>query len=81
MAKLLHQVDMVIGVDWLARWNPVIDWTTQRMNIWTGTCWERLQGILMDEVHAVGTVKVFDYGSVEIDPGLDFEILKQPKFW
>ena len=42
VTKLLHQVDMVIGVDWLARWNPVIDWQMQRMNIWTRICWERL---------------------------------------
>ena len=81
VTKLLHQVDMVLGVNWLARWNPVIDWQTQRINIWTGMCWERLQGRILDEVHAVGTVKVFDYRCVEIDPGLDFEILKQPKFW
>ena len=35
----------------------------------------------MDEVHSVGTVKIFDYGCVETGSGLDFEILKQPKFW
>ena len=35
----------------------------------------------MDEVHVVGTVKIFDYGHVENVSRLDFEILRQPKFW
>ena len=26
MTKLLHNVDLVLGINWLSKWNPVIDW-------------------------------------------------------
>ena len=36
MTKLLHQMDLVLGVDWLEMWDPVIDWQNQVVNIWIG---------------------------------------------
>ena len=37
VTKLLKDVDLVLGVNWLSLWNPVIDWREQKMHIWTGT--------------------------------------------
>ena len=51
------------------------------MNIWIGLHWECLQGLLLDGTYTAGTVKLFDYWRVDMDSGLDFEILKEPKFW
>ena len=36
VTKLLYQVDLVLGIDWLERWNPFIDWQKQTVNIWIG---------------------------------------------
>ena len=35
MTKLLHGVDVVLGMTWLRRWNPLIDWVQQVMYIRT----------------------------------------------
>ena len=36
VTQLLHGVDLVLGINWLALWNPVFDWNQQKMNIWIG---------------------------------------------
>ena len=36
VTQLLHDVDLVLGINWLARWNPVVDWRKQIVSIWTG---------------------------------------------
>ena len=76
VTKLLHRVDLVLGVDWLEMWNPVIDWQNQVVNIWTGVQWEQLRGTFLNGEHAVGTVKIFSYMEHSADQVLDFEILK-----
>ena len=81
VTKLLYQVDLVLGIDWLERWNPVIDWQKQTVNIWTGLQWECLQGLLLDRQHTVGTIKLFDYSATATDSDFDFTILNQPQFW
>ena len=34
VTKLLSNVDVVLGMDWLKTWNPVIDWRKQRIYLW-----------------------------------------------
>ena len=40
VTKLLHGVDVVLGMTWLRRWNPLIDWVQQviyiRTQSWLG---------------------------------------------
>ena len=36
VTQLLLGVDLVSGINWLALWNPVVDWKLQKMNIWIG---------------------------------------------
>ena len=36
VTQLLFGVDLVLGINWLALWNPAIDWKLQKMNIWIG---------------------------------------------
>ena len=42
VTKLLRNVDLVLGVNWLALWNPVIDWRKQQMTIWIGKEWSQV---------------------------------------
>ena len=51
------------------------------MHVWTGFQWEKLQGTILSGEHAVGTVKLFSYMEHAADQDVDFEILKQPRFW
>ena len=39
ITKLLSNVDVVLGMDWLARWNPVIDWRRQVMHLYVNRHW------------------------------------------
>ena len=81
VTKLLHDVDLVLGADWLEIWNPVIDWQQYMVNIWTGQCWNQLQGLMLNTEQRIGTVKVFDPQMTAADEIPDFEDLRQPKFW
>ena len=40
--KLLHGVDVVLGMTWLQHWNPLIDWVQQVMYIRTQHGWDRI---------------------------------------
>ena len=82
VTQLLFGVDLVLGINWLALWNPVIDWTSQKMNIWTGREWNQIQGLLLQSEYNTGTVKDFVYCGVEkTDTIPDFIKMKEPKFW
>ena len=48
VTKLLKDVDLVLGVNWLSLWNPVIDWREQKIHMWIGTEWSQVQGMLLD---------------------------------
>ena len=56
VTKLLSNVDVVLGMDWLTRWNPVIDWRKQVMHIWVNRHWDYIHGVLLDSEHKAGTV-------------------------
>ena len=82
VTKLLHGVDMVLGMTWLRRWNPLIDWVQQVMYIRTSHGWGRIRGHMLDSQHHVGTVNILtneDLASLESAP--DITILRTPQFW
>ena len=81
VTKLLSNVDVVLGMDWLCTWNPVIDWRSQKIYLWVHGQWEHVNGILLDAENKVGTVKLFDAytgGDVAVP---DFMVMKTPQFW
>ena len=65
VTKLLKDVDLVLGVNWLSVWNLVINWKEQMMHIWTGKEWSEIQGILLHSNNIIGTVKDFVYYDVD----------------
>ena len=82
VTKLLHSVDVVLGMTWLRRWNPLIDWVQQVMYIRTQQGWDRIRGIFLDSEHRIGTVNVLsdeELASLESAPNI--EILRTPQFW
>ena len=81
VTKLLSNVDVVLGMDWLCTWNPVIDWRKQELYMWVHGQWEHVNGVLLDAENKVGTVKLFDgyFGDAVAVP--DFVVMKAPKFW
>ena len=81
VTKLLKDVDLVLGVNWLSLWNLVIDWREQKMHIWTGTEWRQVQGMLLDSKNNTGTVKDFVSYGVDSEKQIpDFTVMKDPKF-
>ena len=56
VTKLLHGVDVVLGMTWLRRWNPLIDWVQQVMYIRTQHGWDRIRGLFLEKEHRIGTV-------------------------
>ena len=81
VTKLLSNVDVVLGIDWLKRWNPVIDWKKQTMYIWVHGVWNHVHGILLNAEQHIGTVKEFSGYCENVHPVPDFTIMKQPQFW
>ena len=60
VTQLLSNVDLVLGMDWLRKWNPVIDWKRQILYTFVNGNWTQVHGILLDESQHCGTVKVID---------------------
>ena len=81
VTKLLSNVDVVLGMDWLKTWNPVIDWRKQRMHLWVHGQWENVDGVLLDAEQHIGTVKTFDSYSWGDDTVPDISVVKTPQFW
>ena len=82
VTKLLHDVDVVLGMTWLRRWNPLIDWVQQVMYMRTHHGWDRIRGLFLEKEHRIGTVKLLsdeDLASLESAP--DIEILRTLQFW
>ena len=82
ITKLLSNVDVVLGMDWLAQWNPVIDWRRHVMHIWNNKQWEYVTGVLLDSTQQAGSVKKFeDYSVSTHSRSSDWVISKPPKLW
>ena len=82
VTKLLHGVDVVLGMTWLRRWNPLIDWVQQVMYIRTANGWGRITGLFLDSKHQIGTVKLLtDEDLASLDSAPDITILRTPQFW
>ena len=60
ITKLLSNVDVVLGMDWLARWNPVIDWRRQVIHLYVNRHCTQVHGVLLDGTQQVGTIKILD---------------------
>ena len=58
ITKLLHSVDVVLGVNWLCKVNPIIDWRRARMFLPDTLGSSFLAGLWLDAAEKTGTVHV-----------------------
>ena len=58
VTKLLHNVDVVLGMNWLCTVNPIIDWRGARMLLPDTVGSSFLAGFWLDATKKTGTVKV-----------------------
>ena len=86
VSHLLHDVDIVLGNNWLKSVNPLIDWCSGRVYLPAAVHAALLEGKWLSSEHAIGTVKVLSDSaglkSVENSAVQNsLAILKTPKFW
>ena len=87
VTSLLHQVDLMLGVSWLKQVNPLIDWKSGAMHLFSsgfpGCC---LCGQGLESTCEIGTVSII-YSSDQLEALKRPEIQKQisvirnPCFW
>ena len=58
VTKLLHSVNLVLGINWLQTVNPIIDWRGARMFLPESLGTSFLAGFWLDAVEKIGTVQV-----------------------
>ena len=79
VTKLLHGVDVVLGMTWLQRWNPLIDWVQQVMYIRLQNEWDQIRGLFLDKEHHIGIVKILtDAELASLPSAPDITILRTP---
>ena len=87
VTRLLHGVDVVLGMIWLKVADPLIRWSTGQVYIPNSiSSFQKIMGKWMDKQVKVGTVKVLstneELESLKQPSGTaSLEILKSPKFW
>ena len=86
VTNLLHEVDLVLGVNWLELVNPVIDWSSGKVYLPNAVHTALLQGDWLAGHVKAGTVTVLA-GQDQLRTMNDAEVTKQisilktPKFW
>ena len=86
VSKLLHDVDIVLGMNWLESVNPLIDWCGGKIYLPNAVYTAHLSGSWLDNQHKLGTVKIVSTheGLKEIKNEAmrnQLDIIKCPKFW
>ena len=86
VTNLLHDVGLVLGMNWLQTVNPIVDWCGAKLYVPNAAHTALLQGDWLEKYIKVGTVTVLS--SEEELHQLKYErikssisVLKAPKFW
>ena len=86
VTNLLHDVDVILGVNWLELVNPVIDWSNGKIYLPNAVHTALLQGEWLQNQIRAGTVTVL-MGQEDLKQMAEardhrsITVLKQPKFW
>ena len=83
---LLHDVDLVLGINWLQIVNPIVDWCGAKLYVPNAVHTALLKGNWLDNYVKVGTVIVLS-SEEDLDKLKDeiirsnISVLKTPRFW
>ena len=86
ITTLLHDVDLVLGMNWLKLVNPIVDWCGAKLYVANAVHTALLQGEWLENFVKVGTVTVLS-SEEELNRLKDerirssISVLKAPKFW
>ena len=86
VTNLLHEVDLVLGINWLQLVNPVVDWSGARLYVPNAVQTTLLQGNWLEGHMQAGTVTVLS-SELELKRMKErtmqekISVLKCPKFW
>ena len=86
VTNLLHEVDLVLGINWLQLVNPVVDWSGVRLCVPNAVQTTLLQGDWLEGHMQAGTVTVLSSETelkrmTERTMQEKISVLKCPKFW
>ena len=86
VSHLLHDVDIVLGINWMKSVNPLIDWCSGRVYLLDAIHTALLEGKWLSSEHAIGTAKILSnsVGFKSVENAIvqnSLAILKTPKFW
>ena len=87
VTKLLHDVDLVLGINWLQTVNPIIDWRGARMFLPESLGTSFLIGFWLDATEKVGTVQVMQDKDklqeikTQSELAAKIAMLATPQFW
>ena len=86
VSTLLHDVDLVLGMNWLKLVNPIVDWCGAKLYVPSAVHTALLQGDWLENSVKVGTVMMLS-SEEELNRLKDerirsgISVLKAPKFW
>ena len=86
VTNLLHDVDLVLGMNWLKLVNPIVDWCGAKLYVPNAVHTALLQGNWLEDHMKIETVTVLS-SEEELDRLKDervrssISVLKAPKFW
>ena len=86
LSHFLHDVNIMLGMNWLKSVNPLIDWCSGRVYLLDAVHTALLEGKWLSSEHAIGTAKIFSdsAGLKSVENAAvqnSLAILKTPKFW
>ena len=86
VSRLLHNVDIVLGVNWLKSVNPLIDWCSGKVYMPNAIHTALLEGRWLSSEHAIGTVRILSNSKglkrIQDDKMKNsISILRTPQFW
>ena len=86
VTNLLHEVDLVLGVNWLQLVNPVVNWSSGKVDLPNAVHTALLQGDWLEDHVKAGIVTVLAGEQAlqimnETEVKRKISILKCPKFW
>ena len=81
VTDLLSDVDIVLGMSWLERVNPIIDWPTHTMYLRVQHALHPIRGLLVEKDVSTGTVKHLHACELSTDFVRSLQTLRTPQFW